>query len=504
MLLLAACQPPLPEDTGPKDEVPATASFDLSVGALDFGEVVVGSTSPPAEVTLTATGADVLEIANITIEDTSQRELWTLTPIDTILLPASAQATFSVAFTPISAGDVATNLLITTNAPDSPTAIPLSGTGVLGPDIRVDPDNDDFGDFDVGCSTTRAVTVSNAGDADLVVTELLYESATSELTLEPYDALPWTLAPAESRDIFVRCTPGDTTLDEGVLAITSNDPLDPVALATQVCGGHLPDTHTETFVQGTDQVDLLLHISSSSTMEDELTSYSPAWAGWFSALDELDVQVGLLADADGCATWLDATMSVEARTSAMPLAPTGDPRATQGFDVVTDALAATASGGCNEGRLRSGAHLAIVEISDLEDTSTGAVEDYVTAFEAYTSDAALLDVHAIGGDYPTGCGTAEGAVRWITAADATGGTWASICATPEESLGHLVDTYADLILTDFEVSGWPDADSISVTVDGAPVEGWSYADADNTVAFEEPPPEGSVIVITWSDPPECP
>jgi hypothetical protein len=504
MLLLAACNPPIPEDTGPADTLPAAATFDLSVGALDFGEVVVGATSTALEVTITATGADVLEIAALTLEDPTQRDQWSISPITSILLPAPAEATFTVAFSPIAAGLATNGIWITTNAPDSPTLLPLSGVGVLGPDIRVDPDNDDFGDFDIGCSVTRAVTVTNAGDADLVVTDLAYESATGELTLEPFDALPWTLAPAENRDILVRCTPGDTTLDEGVLAITSNDPLDPVALATQVCGGHQPERHTDTFVQGTDRVDVLVRISSAATMADELTSFSSAWPTWFSALDELDHQVGVVNDADGCATWLDASMTVDDRVAAMPVTPVEDPRATAGFDVVADALAATSAGGCNEGRLRSGAHLAVVDISDVEDTSAGAVEDYVTAFEAYASDAALLDVYAIGGDYPTGCGTAEGAVRWMTAADATGGTWASICADPQETLDQLVAVYADLILTAFSVSGWPDADSIAVTVDGAAVEGWSYAEGDNAVEFEEAPPDGSVIVITWSDPPECP
>ena len=75
----------------------------------------------------------------------------------------------SVRFRPTAVGVRSASIEVTSNAPGSPHSVPLSGTGV-GPVANVSPLSIAFGNQRRGTeSAARTITVSNAGQAPLVI-----------------------------------------------------------------------------------------------------------------------------------------------------------------------------------------------------------------------------------------------------------------------------------------------------------------------------------------------
>jgi hypothetical protein len=110
-------------------------------------------------------------------------------------------------------------------------------------------------------------------------------------------------------------------------------------------------------------------------------------------------------------------------------------------------------------------------------------------------------MHAIGGDYPTGCGGNEPYTGFYEATLATGGTFLSICAADFGSNMEVLAENSAADLTSFELTDTPVEDSIEVKVDGiAVVTGWSYNYATNSVDFADGyvPEGGSTIEVDYA------
>jgi ASPM-SPD-2-Hydin domain-containing protein len=83
-----------------------------------------------------------------------------------------------------------------------------------------------FGQVTMSSSVTRTVLVQNTGTADLLVSALDLSAGTSaEYTWSP--AAPFTVVAGGSATLSVTYSPVDTSLDNGSLTISSNDPLRP-------------------------------------------------------------------------------------------------------------------------------------------------------------------------------------------------------------------------------------------------------------------------------------
>jgi hypothetical protein len=96
--------------------------------SLDFGSQTVATTTVPKLVSVTNIGADTLNIALIT----ATSEFSTVTSCGTTLA-AGANCAIAVSFTPIAAGPRSGTLTVTDDAPGSPHAVTLVGTGVAAP-----------------------------------------------------------------------------------------------------------------------------------------------------------------------------------------------------------------------------------------------------------------------------------------------------------------------------------------------------------------------------------
>jgi len=148
-----------------------TASFaPLNV---NFGNQVVGVTSPPKPVILTNSGTDNLLISSIV--DANGFAQTNNCPIAPDLLAPSLSCTINITFTPLAAGPANDTLTITDDAAGSPQTIPLTGVGQPpGPIATLSPSPVNFTPAQLVGTTSAAktVTLTNTGTATLTISSM--------------------------------------------------------------------------------------------------------------------------------------------------------------------------------------------------------------------------------------------------------------------------------------------------------------------------------------------
>ena len=119
------------------------ASGTLLIGPTTeaFGSVTVGSQSNQTITLTNETGATV-NISQAAVSGSGFKLSGITTPL---VLPASQSATFTATFAPQSAGSASGSVTITSDAPNSPLSLPLSGTGVTPGALGSNPTSLDFG-----------------------------------------------------------------------------------------------------------------------------------------------------------------------------------------------------------------------------------------------------------------------------------------------------------------------------------------------------------------------
>ena len=191
----------------PEAEVtPTSLSFD----SVEVGESVV------KQITIKNSGYGNLKVSNIV----SSNEDFTVDTTSFTVRPRHEQVV-NVTFAPSQDSDYTAELTISTNDEEnSSITVDLSGTGfVYYPDIDVNPMSLEFGSVTVGETIQQNVTVSNTGDAVLVVSDITSSNAAFSADLTSFD-----LNPGENKTVVVSFTPADADDYTGDLTIVSNDP----------------------------------------------------------------------------------------------------------------------------------------------------------------------------------------------------------------------------------------------------------------------------------------
>lgn len=149
----------------------------LSPPSHDFGSLMVGSSSPPQEITLSNPGSAALNVSALTLSDIANfslnvnggsRPCGSMTPV----IIAGDHCTVSVTFNPITSGMFNENLSISSDAQCNPgSIISLSGSGTQpgDPDISVSPTRLVFGNMTVGSTTSEVITIANGGGMGLQI-----------------------------------------------------------------------------------------------------------------------------------------------------------------------------------------------------------------------------------------------------------------------------------------------------------------------------------------------
>ena len=492
--------------------------IEVDPGEIDFGSILVGSgLTDVRTVTVSNVGDAALEINNLTLANTELFEVYDLSTIGAVLVPAGGSTTFTVAYTPLTADPANTQILISSNDPDEPEApVDLIAQG-LAPVIEVSPENYDFGTMYIGCDLASTVTITNSGNADLIVTDFDYVSASDDLVFDDNESnvdvdgneigngpLPWTIPPLSSKDVYVSYAPVDDYADEGFLTVDSNDPFRPQAQAYQTGNGVLYGENLDIFEQPIrGSSDIVFVIDNSCSMAEEQANLQDNFAYFAAGLVEydLDYQIGVIT-TDSPTFRGDAitaeTDDIEAEFISQTSVGTGG----SGNEMPTEmAYQSSSSGGDISEFVRDEAILSMIFVSDEPDSSPSAWATYLSAYQDLKNDSDDYVAHAISGDWPTGCGTASATNNVYELTVATGGLYLSVCATEWAShLEALVEgSVADL--SSFELTQWPVPATIVVRVDGiTTTTGWEYNEADNSVDFDEThvPEGGATIEVEYA------
>jgi hypothetical protein len=234
LLLLAAC---VGLDTMPEKD--AGASGDdaaLTLGALtldqsefDFGTVPVGDRGEEV-LTLGNTGETPLDVSLDVDQDAFD--------VSETTLSVSGSKVVLVGFEPDEALDYTGTLTVTVSGGDT-LALPLYGWGGDGedtgttdthgthgtgpePDVLVSPSRYDFGRVDLGDTVTTSFTVSNQGDDDLLVSDVV--SSAGVFTVGGSLSPPQVISPGSNKLLEVSFTPTVATSYTASVTVASTDP----------------------------------------------------------------------------------------------------------------------------------------------------------------------------------------------------------------------------------------------------------------------------------------
>ncbi|MGH9431063.1 MAG: FG-GAP-like repeat-containing protein [Terriglobia bacterium] len=148
---------------------------NLAPSPLNFGQVSVGQSGPPQEVTLTNLGT--VPMSNFGFSTTGD---FSQTNTCTSSLSVSAQCQIDVTFTPTAPGLRSGSVVIADTALPNPQVVGLSGTGEAS-SVSFSPTNLNFNVQEVGTnSAPQTVTLTNTGNQPLVVTSVTASAKYSE------------------------------------------------------------------------------------------------------------------------------------------------------------------------------------------------------------------------------------------------------------------------------------------------------------------------------------
>src|SRR6266481_874659 len=206
----------------------AQPQLTINPASVNFGSVNVGATAAQT-VSLTNSGNAALTISQATPSGTGF-SFTGLTLPQTI--NAGSSISFTAQFLPASTGSASGNISISSNAPGSPAAIVLSGTGVQGT-LTANPSSFNFGNVLVGGSGTQTFTLSNSGTASVTISAASVLGTGFSITGL---SVPLTLAAGQSTTFSGQFAPSATGSATGSVSITSNAPGSPLAIALSGTG----------------------------------------------------------------------------------------------------------------------------------------------------------------------------------------------------------------------------------------------------------------------------
>jgi hypothetical protein len=208
---------------------------DITVSPYEwnYGDIPVGSYSDKL-FTISNPGSAVLVIS---AELTGNVD-FTIQGTETIFnLDPGASRDIVVRFEPSALGDKSAVLSLLNNVDGkNPFDIPLAGasTGVLQPDISVEPVSWDYGYVDTGGYSDKTFTISNTGSAVLVVTATVTGDPDFSL-LSSLEVV--SLDPGETCEATIRFAPSSTGSKSAILSLASNvDDKNPLDVAIEGIG----------------------------------------------------------------------------------------------------------------------------------------------------------------------------------------------------------------------------------------------------------------------------
>jgi hypothetical protein len=429
--------------------------------------------------------------------------------------------------------------------------------------ILVEPPNLDFGVVPVNCnSTMRTVTVYNTGNSAVTINQVYLDpTTTTEFQLMPV-ATPVTLQAGGSLPISVTYHPINVGRDSGVLFIQTSAVPQPFAVAL-AGDGEVNATVTETFQQlPAPEADVLFVVDNSGSMSWAQASLGSNIGSFvqYAQMTNANYHIGATTTDVELPGSMNSRNPNGGERGALvgsplfitPMTPNGVTAIQNNVNVGTSgsglergleamylALSDPMINTTNMGFLRPEAALAVIVVSDDDDTrqdcrginnncpngvnpggpneipGPGArpVDFYVNFLRSLKPDRSMVSFSAVveinEGDCVGSNDNAEAAGwRYQQVAMQTGGIIESICATDwGMTLSNIgLNTFG--LHATFGLSSTPVASTIAVSVNGSSVPqtsaggqtNWNYDPGSNSIVFvgSAVPPNGATITVTYS------
>lgn len=201
-----------------------TANLSVSPASFNFGSIVSGQNSTKS-FTVTNTGSASLTISQLSISATGYS-------VNGLSIPstvaAGASVSFNAVFAPTTAGSLAGTVNIASNAPNSPTTVALSGTGVAATrTLSFSSSSLAFGNVNTSTPSTLTETITNTGNSAVQISAIAVSGTGYSLS----GAGAVTLNPSQTFTFSVIFDPSAAGASNGSIAVTSNATGSPVAIS---------------------------------------------------------------------------------------------------------------------------------------------------------------------------------------------------------------------------------------------------------------------------------
>lgn len=192
------------------------AGLALTPSIVSFGNVTIGSPNSQT-VQIANTGNAVLTISQLSVTGSGFSTSSVSLPLS---INPGATSTFNVQFAPQSAGIVLGSVSLLSNAPNSPSALALSGTGVAASTtISLSTSSLSFGNVNTGSTAQQSLTITDTGNSNVTISQIVASGAGYSLIGA---GTPVTLTPTQSLTFTVQFSPAAAGAANGSVSVVSN------------------------------------------------------------------------------------------------------------------------------------------------------------------------------------------------------------------------------------------------------------------------------------------
>ena len=200
------------------------ASISFSESPITFGNVGVGQESSK-NITITNTGTADLQVNGLTIAGAASGDYEVVSPSSAFTVVPDASQTVTVRFTPSEQGSRAAIMTVTSNVEE--VTVDLSGEGIASaePSVSFSESPVAFGNVGVGQESSKNITISNTGDADLEITNvnLIGGSGVSSFSIVGgTSSLIRTITPGDSHTFEIKFNPSSAGFVSGSIRFINN------------------------------------------------------------------------------------------------------------------------------------------------------------------------------------------------------------------------------------------------------------------------------------------
>ena len=208
------------------------AQIAVQPDVVAFGDTEVGS-SQFQTVTVTNLGTADLTVSSLIVTD-GDFALGQAPGLPAVIVP-NASVQVELIYAPTAPGLVTGTLEILSDAANAPLlTISLNGTGLLeaATQISIQPTGLAFGEVEVGSTQRQLVTVTNVGDSELTVSDLVLTGG--DFTIGQTPVLPIVIAPSDAvliEVVYQPSAPGFVTATLDIQSDAANAPTATVSLS---------------------------------------------------------------------------------------------------------------------------------------------------------------------------------------------------------------------------------------------------------------------------------